>query len=257
MNANEIVFRASSMDSLMTNGRGKTEVLGETAKKELVKVYAMVKYGRVEEITSKYLTKGNEREEDAITLVSRYTKKFFKKNTTRLSNSFLSGEVDIYLGESVEKADEIFDTKCSWSLQTFLNAKGDDYKEQMVSYMALTGAKKATVAFCLVNSTEQAINDEKRKVGYLPGMLDAAGNSSLEFIERCKQIEINHIFDIEAFKKEYPWFEFANEVENWKWDIPMDERVKLFEFPRIESEITALYERVKECRAFMNSNLFK
>jgi hypothetical protein len=255
MNADQIKFRASSTDALMTNDRsGKG--MGDTCKKELMKVFCLEKYGRYEEINSKYLDKGNEREQDAITLLSRVTKKFLKKNEERLYNEYLTGVPDIYLGKSISEAEEVYDTKCSWSLLSFKNASAKDYVWQPISYMALTGAKKATVAFCLVNATEEIINDEKRKIGYKPGMMDAGGNHSPIYVEKCKQIEINHIFDMESFKKEYPWYDFANDLNSWCYDIPMEERVKTFTIERDEVQIQSLYQRVKDCRTYMNTNLF-
>lgn len=255
-NASEIKFRASSMESLLTNDRsGKS--LGDTCKKELLKVYAQVKYGRVEEISSKYLAKGSEREEDAITLLSRLTKRFYKKNTERITNEFITGEPDLYVGESINNAEEILDTKCSWSLLTFLKASNKDYRDQMMCYMALTGAKKATVCYCLVNGTYSAIMNEKRLLGYQDGMMDAAGNPSEEYKKKCAQIEVNHIFDLEAFRNEYPHFEFDSDLEKWTYDIPMEERLFQVVFERNEEEIQRIYDRVMDCRKWMDANLFK
>jgi hypothetical protein len=250
MNANEIKFRCSSLGHLMTDPREKAKKesgeLAETVKTHLVDVFVSAKYGRREEIMGKYLDKGNEREEDAITLVSRVTKRFYKKNTERLTNDYISGELDLFLGETVDNADETIDTKVSWSANTFFRAKNKPldkmYEWQGVGYMALSGAKKHTVAYCLVNGTESAIANEKRILSYQNGMMDAGGNPSLEFIERCKQIEINHIFDLAAFQKEYPHYDFANDVSKWTYDIPMEERLFMISFERDEAEIERLYQ---------------
>jgi hypothetical protein len=264
MNANEIKFRCSSLGHLMTDPREKAKKesgeLAETVKTHLVDVFVSAKYGRREEIMGKYLDKGNEREEDAITLVSRVTKRFYKKNTERLTNDYISGELDLFLGETVDNADETIDTKVSWSANTFFRAKNKPldkmYEWQGVGYMALSGAKKHTVAYCLVNGTESAIANEKRILSYQNGMMDAGGNPSLEFIERCKQIEINHIFDLAAFQKEYQHYDFANDVSKWTYDIPMEERLFMISFQRDESEIERLYQRIRDCRNWMNENLF-
>jgi hypothetical protein len=264
MNANEIKFRCSSLGHLMTDPREKAKKesgeLAETVKTHLVDVFVSAKYGRREEIMGKYLDKGNEREEDAITLVSRVTKRFYKKNTERLTNDYISGELDLFLGETVDNADETIDTKVSWSANTFFRAKNKPldkmYEWQGVGYMALSGAKKHTVAYCLVNGTESAIANEKRILSYQNGMMDAGGNPSLEFIERCKQIEINHIFDLAAFQKEYPHYDFANDVSKWTYDIPMEERLFMISFERDEAEIERLYQRIRDCRRWMNENLF-
>ena len=120
--------------------------LGEGVITHLVDVFVSAHYGRREEIFGKYLTKGKNREEDSITLYSLATKNFFKKNDKRLSNGFITGEVDIFLGDSIEQSEETFDTKTSWGMNSFLRAKFKPldriYYWQGMGYMALTGAKK-------------------------------------------------------------------------------------------------------------------
>lgn len=261
MNANEIKFRCSSLGHLMTEPKLKSETIAATTKTHLVDVFVSHKYGRREEITGKFLDKGNEREEDSITLISRIKKKFYKKNSERLTNNFVTGELDLYFGESVSNADETIDIKTSWSAHTFFRAQKAEldkmYKWQGHGYMALSGAKKHTVAYCLVNGTESAIQNEKRYLSYQNGMTDAGGNHSKEYTERCKQIEINHIFDLESFQKEYPWYEFANDVSKWTYDMPIEERLFCFEFERNDEDIARLYKRIEDCRIWMNENLYK
>lgn len=235
--------------------------LSETCKTHLVDIFASYHYGRKEEVNSKFLTKGNVREEDSITLLSRVLKQYYEKNDERISNDYLQGEVDLYEGKSILEATHTIDTKTSWSLHTFLRAKfkelDSSYYWQGQSYMALTGAKKHTVAYCLVNGTDTAINDEKRKLSFAKGMIDVNGESTPEYIEKCKQIEINHIFDLQAFVKENPHFQFDNDINEWKYDIPMEDRVHTFTFERNDDDIQRLYNRVTECRVWMEENLFK
>lgn len=260
MNADTILFRCHALGAIMPSEKAKVDFT-KTQIDKMVEIFTDVVEHRREEINSKYLTKGNAREEDNITLLSRVTKILFKKNTERLSNHFITGEVDVFEGDEIRKATHTVDTKTSWSRITFnkarVNSLDPDYKWQGVGYMALTGAKKHTVAFGLVNGTSQAIADEKRKAGYGLGMMDAKGNPTPEYIEKAKQIEINHIFDLNAFKNEYPWFEFDNDLTEWRYDIPMEERLHRFTFERSEEDIERLYKRIKECRVWMNANLFK
>lgn len=239
----------------MTNGRGSKE-MGDTCIKEMISIFAREFYGRRQEIKSKYLEKGNEREEDSITLLSRYDKRFYKKNDKRLNNLFFTGEPDIFIGQSIENADETDDTKSSWSLMTFLEARNSktldsSYFYQGQVYMNLTGAKQHTVAYCLVNGTASQIMKEKK------ALLWDLGETDPVYKEKCKQIEINHIFDLEAFINENPFFEFDNEVEEWIYDIPMEQRIHKVTFPRDESVIAEMQGRVTMCRAWMNQNLFK
>lgn len=258
MNANNILFRCSSLGHLMPGTREKAGEIQETTKTHLIDVFVSAKYGRREEIEGKFLDKGNQREEDSVTLLSRINKQFYKKNETRLCNSFISGECDIFLGEEITNAEETIDTKTSWSAHTFFRVQkkklDDSYFWQGHGYMCLTGAKKHTVAYCLVNGTAQAVMDEKRKAAYKFG---PDPETDPAYIKKCKQIEINHIFDLKSFKEENNWFDFHNDLSEWKFDIPMNERLFTFTFDRDEAAIEKIKNRVAECRAWMNINLFK
>ena len=260
-NANTIKFRCSSLGYIMTESRSKSETLSETCKTHLIDVFVSAKYGRREEITGKFLDKGNEREEDSITLLSRATKIFYKKNEERIENDFISGTPDLYLGIGLQLADETNDTKTSWSAHTFFRAQKEAlnkmYYWQGQGYMDLTGAKKHTVTYCLVNGTAKAIMDEKRRLAYAMGVLDTQATDNVAYLEKCKQIEVNHIFDMEAFKNENPFFEFDNDLEKWTFDIPISERIFQFTFDRNDADIERMHQRVIECRNFMNENLFK
>lgn len=257
--ANEIKFRCSSLGHLMTDARSKSETLSETTKTHLIDVFVSEKHHRKEELSNKYLSKGNEREEDSITLLSRNTKVFYKKNEEHLFNDYIKGTPDIYTGNDIYHADEIFDTKTSFSAHTFFRAKHKEleknYYWQITGYMWLTGATKGTVAYCLVNGTYQQISDEKRKLAYQMNEFGVDVHSD-EYLKKCRQIEINHIFDLEAFVKENPHFEFDNDLSKWEYDIPYTERVHLISFERNEADILRLAQRIKECRIYMNENLF-
>lgn len=256
LNANEILFRSSGIGYLMTEPRSKSEKISEGTKTHLIDVFVSNKYGRKEDIKSKFLDKGNEREEDAITLLSRITKQLYSKNETHLSNEFIKGTPDLFKGESINNATATIDTKTSWSAHTFFRAQKSElekmYYWQGQAYMALTGARTHTVAYCLVNGAARAIMDEKRKLAYVMNCIDG---DSPEYIEKCKQIEINHIFDMKAFKEENPFFEIHN--KDWSWDIPKEERLFQFTFERSMEDIVRMYQKIKDCREWMNENLFK
>jgi hypothetical protein len=239
----------------MTEPRNKSEKISETTKIHLVDCYVSAVHKRREDIFSKVLEKGSSCENDSITLLSRVTKRFFKKNDVRLSNEYVTGECDIYVGEAINNADETIDTKTSWSAHTFFRAINKplekNYYWQGQTYMALTGAKKHSVAYCLVNSPAKFIEEEKRRLSY---NMDV---DSVEFRDACKQIEINHIFDLSLFMIENDGYVFHNDLSEWRYDIPMKERVYLFEFERNDSDIERMYQRIKDCRGWMNENLFK
>ena len=256
-NANDIKFRCSSLGHIMANDRSGKNI-GEGVYAHLVDIFASAKYGRREEITSKYLDKGHACENDAITLLSRVTKTFYVKNDIRLTNDFVTGELDLFIGEKVDKAKETTDTKTSWSLHTFLRSKQKkldiNYYWQGHGYMWLSGSKKHTVSYCLVNGTDTAIIDEKRKLSWSYGI---DHDTNPEYVAKCKQIEINHIFDLALFKKHYPFFQFHNDLSEWVYDIPKEERVHSTSFEYSESEIFKLKSRIIDCRVWMNKELFK
>ena len=267
-NANEILFRCSSLGHLMTESRSKSEPISETTKTHLVDVYLSAVHHRREELRSKFIEKGNKREEDSITLLSRIEKRSYKKNGVRLTNEYITGEPDLYEGNDISTASLIIDIKTSWSAHTFFRTKmaqlSKNYYWQVMGYMMLSGAKKAKVAFCLVNGTVQAIEDEKRKAAYQYG-IDA--ESDPDYINECKQIERNHIFDIDAFKKENEYYDLKSEVDfsdsisparySWDYDIPMKDRVHIFEVEYDSVAVSSIVERIEQSRKWMNENLFK
>jgi hypothetical protein len=314
MTASEILFRCSSLGKIMAEGRSAltdnqrvklTELemkMGRTAKQEtemqrliykrdhpelpvgvrkhLWDIYISKRYGRREDIENKFLDKGHEREEDSITLYSRVTKTFFSKNDQRLSNDYITGEPDLWIGRDNDKnmwnilrALKITDTKTSWSMNTWGRAQqeplDDDWEWQMHGYMWLTGAEEADVALCLVNGTAMAIMNEKRIASYRYPGIDVDQDPGYK--KKCRQIELNHIFDIDAFVKENPFYQLdyfstvegrerLSAVEAWKADgrdIPFRERCYIFNVKRDEGKIEKIKKRISECREFMNKNFFK
>lgn len=259
-NANDILFRCSGLGYIQVEPQNKSELIADTTKTHLIDLFVSAVYNRREQIQSKYLLKGNECEEDSITLLSRVLKYRFKKNSERLNNEFITGEPDLFTGLVINEADEIFDTKSSWSAHTFFRAQANlnkMYEWQGHGYMWLTGAKKCTIAYCLVNGTADAIMNEKRQLSYQKGMLDGLGNESELFKRKCKQIEINHIFDLELFHNHYPGFEYHNDIDEWRYDIPMEKRVFCHEFNRSDEHIASIRAKIRLCRNWMNRELFK
>src|SRR5690349_1044900 len=97
------LVRCSRLSVILTNIDSPVLTKGHlTFCKQL---YRELRWQRKPQIKSKYLEKGILQEEDAITLLARYKGIVFKKNEETITNSFLSGTPDIYLGESIRKAD--------------------------------------------------------------------------------------------------------------------------------------------------------
>jgi hypothetical protein len=230
MNFETLLFRCSSLGHIMTESRSKSEPLSETCKTHLIDVYVQNKYGRQTDITNKYIEKGLQVEEDSITLFSRVKKTFFKKNDQHLSNSFIKGTPDLFTGLEIREAETIIDIKSSWDIYTFFRVHTKElnkmYYWQLQGYMALSGAIKAKLVYCLVNTPETFLIDEKRKLFYRMG---AGTEENPEYIKACAELEKAMTFD----------------------DIPMNERVIEFEIERNDSDITALYKRVDQARNYL------
>ncbi len=235
MNFNKTLFRASSIGYLMVEPKSKADKesgnLSETSKTHLIDIYVSNKYGRNTDISNKYIQKGLAVEEDAITLYSRVKKQFFKKNDEHLSNDFIMGTPDLYTGKSIQKSDTIIDIKSSFDIFTFFRnfTKGvpDIYYYQLQAYMALSGATTSTLAFCLVDTPEVIISDEKRKLMWKMGV---ATEENPDFIQACA--ELDRLLT-------YP-------------DIPMKERVMEFTIERNDTDIEAMYSKVTKARTYLN-----
>jgi hypothetical protein len=228
MNWNETLIRASSVGYLMTEPVTKADkeagVLSKTAQKHLIEVYIAEKYGRKRDIQTKQMKKGVEAEQDSIDLLSMYFKLPFSKNEERFKNDFITGLPDIING------DTIIDIKSSYDLWTFLGNIPDKldnlYYWQMQSYMWLTGTKNATIAYCLVNTPESIIQQEKY---YLLKKMDVISEESPEFIKEAMKIEFNMTFD----------------------DISIDERILTFNISRSEDDILRIENKVLKARTFL------
>lgn len=290
----KILFRASSLGEIMTAGKEATEnqlaqieellskgkakgltdiqraklselcdrrdnpELGEVCKKRLTKVFAKEMYGREDEIHSKYMEKGKQVEEDGLSLFSRVKERFYKKNTVRITNRYVSGEPDFSDTETdnIQDAEEIIDNKSSWSLTTFLNSKLDKninphYEWQGHTYMALVPkAKRFRLVYTLVNSPAFIIDDEKRKLAWT--MREISSDSvNPEYIAACCQLEKNHIFDMPLFLKQNPGYNFHNTDWKSEWDIPMKDRVHEFVIMRDEAAIDKMYKKIVRCRKYL------
>lgn len=235
MDFTNLLFRASGNGNLMVEPQSaadkKAGNLSETAKNYLIDVYVQNKYGRQTDISNRYIQKGLQVEEDAITLYSRVKKRFFKKNEKHLSNRFIKGTPDLFTGLEIKAAEEIIDIKSSWDIYTFFRVHtkkiSNIYYWQLQSYMALTGAKKATLAYCLVNTPEAMIDDEKRKLFYKMNV----PSEDKSYIEACDELDKAMTYD----------------------DIPLSERVITFPVERNDADIELLYSKVEKARAYLQN----
>lgn len=257
MSADEILFRCHALNNINAKGRG--ESFGLTAKKEMRKIWILETKNRFKSLDNKYVSKGNKCEEDGLTLLSRVKKTVFIKNTIRLSNKYITGEPDTFLGKSIYEADETFDTKISWDIQTFYNAVDGgldaDYECQGQGYMVLTGAKKHTVAYCLVNTPLAEIKHELYKEGFAWENNDTPVWVQLQLIA-------NMVYDKLTFDKYiqelgcFPDDENSKAVYDGFVEIPKEERLHEKSFARDDENILQMYNRIKECREYMSAHFF-
>lgn len=228
MQWNETHIRASSVGYLMTEPQSKADkeagLLSKTAQKHLLDVYIAEKYGRKKDIQTKQMKKGIEVEQDSIDLLSMYLKMPFAKNEERFSNEYITGLPDII------DNDRIIDIKSSYDLWTFIGNIPDKldslYYWQMQSYMWLTGTTSAIIAYCLVNTPESIIEQEKY---YMLKKMDVATEENPEYVKEAMKIEFNMSFD----------------------DIDINERVLMFKVGRNEDDILRIQQKVERAREFL------
>jgi hypothetical protein len=228
INFNETLIRASSVGYLMTEPVSKADkeagLLSKTAQKHLLDVYITEKYGRKRDIQTKQMKKGVEVEGDSIEMLSKYLGNKLEKNEERFKNDFITGLPDIINGN------EIIDVKSSYDLWTFLGNIPDKldslYYAQLQSYMWLTGAIKGTIAYCLCNTPENIIQQEKY---YLLKKMNVVSEESPEFLKECLKLEFNMKFD----------------------DIRLEEKILLFNIDRDEDFILKIQQKVAAARKFL------
>ena len=231
---------------------GKLSVGAET---HALDVWVSAKYKRNEESYSKYFEKGNEVEESSITFLSLNKRRFFKKNEVTIENDWIIGTPDLFIGDEIVRASEIIDIKSSWDIFTFHRSKlkglNMNYYWQMQGYMWLTGAQKATLSYCLVNGTADLINDEKWKLARAHRVL--IDDQDPNFIKSCQMVERNMIYDLKAFQKTYPSFNFHSDLHNWQHDISPDERLYEVIIERNEEDIERIKQKVEAAWNFLEN----
>lgn len=235
-----VLFRCSELHNLLTDPRKKDEDLSVGTKTYLKEVFIAEKYNRYKEIDSKYLDKGNECEDDSLTLLGEVTNRFLLKNTERKNNEYITGEWDTVSG------DVVIDVKTSWDIFTFSNAiPKKEYIAQLNGYMWLLGLEKAELAYCLVDHTESTINGLWIKESYKTDTIDLSD-------QRRYQIAKNHIYTQDYFdvmKSAY----FPKADTSDFITLSKVERIKTFEIQRDEKLIEKLKTRIELSREYLKT----
>lgn len=228
-------FRPHSLHLIM---EGKK--LSETAKKSICQLYDSVQRGVKYEISSKYLDKGLQVEDQSIEEVKKikfgYDPKWslkqfreykaieYKKNTITFKNDWLIGTPDIIYTDSIGTREYIVvdDVKNSYTRATWLYSVSqiienrtviDAYYWQLQAYMMLIGAEDSNLIYCLMNTPFEIVESEKRKSFY------KLGNES-EF----ENIEKMHNFD----------------------NLPLNQRFFITNVQRNNSDIEKIKDKVEQ-----------
>jgi hypothetical protein len=104
-----------------------------------------------------------------------------------------------------------------------------NYGWQLSAYCDLLGLKKARLVYCLVDTPEHLIEDEKRKLMWRMGVIDPDANPL--YVEACEKIDKAMRFD----------------------DIPIDLRYIEFEINPADYPMEKAYAKVELCRKFLNA----
>jgi hypothetical protein len=209
------------------------EPLSQTCKTYLVRVYAEAKYGKgsmQQMMGNKYTDKGKLAEEDGIDLICLLDRRMLRKNDQRITNAFLTGEPDLYLGDDILNAEYVWDVKCPYDICSFLDNVGGplnpDYFWQLQGYMALTGAPAGEVNYCLVNAPQSMILEDLYRMSR---KMDALTDESPEYLRAKKEYLNNMTFD----------------------EIPPEERRLRFPVERDNVLIDKIYDKVERCREYL------
>lgn len=224
MDFSEQLFRCSALGKIMTDSRTKGQ-MGETCKSYLKELYREKMYGIKKEVVSKYIDKGLMVEDSAIAFYSSRHDGFYVKNNEWFKNEFISGTPDVV------SEDVVIDIKSSWNLFS-LPFKDDEvnkgYYYQLMGYMALTGLKKAKLAYVLIDTPSQLVQDEKRRLSWQMGVID---DMNQDYLDACAELDKSHNFS----------------------HIPIEDRIIEFEIEYDEKVVESIYKRVAECREYLNN----
>lgn len=200
------------------------------------------KYGRREEVKTKYIDKGNLTEEDGFTLMClELGLGMVYKNDVRLSNDYIMGECDL----NHEERDTVFDNKSSWSLDQFPMfddvIPNKDYEYQIQGYMDLYNRNNGCVVYTLNDIPFELLAKELKWID--------------DHTDRAKKAK-NYIFTRAVWESARS--EFFSDAEDIEFiEIPRSERIKTFYFKKDLELINDVYKRVEMCRVYINGLLNK
>lgn len=182
-------------------------------------------FNRKQEWKAIVVDKGLCCEEDGIKFIAKmFSYSDFYKNDEFFDNDFMEGSPDILHNEMVR------DTKLSWDLFTFPmfddELPNDDYWWQLQGYMILTGMKKASLDYVLIDTPMPLVLLDLKKLYYQSG-------------------GVAEDWTPERYEYHYPNYRFD--------DIPKEKRLKSFEFNYENGIDEKIKERVLMCRKYIQT----
>lgn len=224
----------------LTSKRDAPDILPTGVITHLDDVFRSVFDGRKRYLKNKYLDKGNICEQDSMQLASDIDGEFYEPHEKYYENDFICGTPDIVF-------EDVKDIKSNYDKDSFDKAELTTlYTWQVRFYLWLCGFTKGELVYCLVNGTIDDLNNQKY---YLKNALGDLDGTSEEYKKQVQQLERNMIFDIEAWKKNYPFYEFENTELNFS--ISKIRRIKRFDIELLPEHITFIKKRVKMCREYL------
>ena len=212
--------QAELRDALILKRDAKPQ-LSAGAKSYVNELFMYTEFGIRQEISSKYIDKGNEVEELAIEIAGiQLGFDGLLKNEDFFKNDFIMGTPDVVNDEV------LIDVKSSWSASTFpffdTTLKNKLYEWQLKAYMYLTGHTESYLCYCLVPTPEKLILDEMRRVSWKRG--------------EGAEVSIETELDTRAY------FDLGK--------IPTEKRVKTFKVVLTDEDIEQIKEKVTLAREY-------
>ena len=214
----------------------KGDAFSTTATSELKNIYALAKYGKAPVSISKdYSTpilNGIMSEHESLKLFSELDGIDYKRHKKTISNSYIKGQIDAFVGKSVKKCSKVIEIKTAANMQSLVTSIGYEellrkYKWQLAGYLYLTGAEVGEIIHCVVTYPEKIINEEIKKFKFKA----VNWGMPIEYIEReIEKIRFNLTFD----------------------DIPAEERVIRVRLERNEEDILMIKNKVKATRKWLS-----
>lgn len=220
---------------LVKKENSKSLVLSETCIGYLMEWYAEKTANKLavdrEFMEIDAVNKGLLQENESLLLLSTVDDYFYEKNEERLSNEYLTGEIDTHKGDDIRNAEAVLDVKSVWDYPTYLKQRiaklQPNYDKQMKGYGDICNTGELYVVKCLVNMPDLMIDTYKQRMAYKLRM------------------DINDIGFIKYFDK---W------ERSMRFD-DIEERLRVHKTkvdPFTQSEKQQVYDRVIACREWLS-----